>query len=466
MSRNLSIVITLVIGAAIWFCPNPSGVSPEAWHLFAVLIGTIAGFVLIPVPIGLVALVGLTICILTNVMSTGQALSGFANSLLWLIVMAFMFSRAFLKTGLGERLSLKILSLIGDSTLKVAYSMTISGSLLAAGIPSGTARAGGVIYPIIRSICSVLDSEPNKNPERAGRFLMQAYYQSEAFISYLFMTAMAGNVLVMQYAHDLAKTDITWAGWALAALLPGLVSILLVPLAVYFLVPPTLKKAPEAKEHAKKILAEKGPMTAKEIGLASIFIGSIALWMLGDFIGIGSTPVGLGAVSLMLAFDILSWDDIISEKGAWDTLVWMGVLVCMAGGLTERGFMVWLGAEMGQWFVGMNWVVVCILVVLFFNYTQYAFASSTAHLVALFGACLTVMLGAGCPPLLSILILAFVANTPACLTHYTCGFAPIYYNSGYFTLKVFWRVGFIMSWLHVAIVLIFGPAWWFILGLW
>ncbi len=57
MSRNLSIVITLVIGAAIWFCPNPSGVSPEAWHLFAVLIGTIAGFVLIPVPIGLVALV-------------------------------------------------------------------------------------------------------------------------------------------------------------------------------------------------------------------------------------------------------------------------------------------------------------------------------------------------------------------------------------------------------------------------
>lgn len=143
MSRNLSIVITLVIGAAIWFCPNPSGVSPEAWHLFAVLIGTIAGFVLIPVPIGLVALVGLTICILTNVMSTGQALSGFANSLLWLIVMAFMFSRAFLKTGLGERLSLKILSLIGDSTLKVAYSMTISGSLLAAGIPSGTARAGG-----------------------------------------------------------------------------------------------------------------------------------------------------------------------------------------------------------------------------------------------------------------------------------------------------------------------------------
>ncbi len=466
MNRSVSILVTLAIGAACWFCPIPDGVKPDAWHLLAILIGTIAGFILIPVKIGLVALVGLTISILTGVMSTGEALSGFSNSLLWLIVMAFMFSRAFIKTGLGERLSLKILSLIGDSTLKVAYSMTISGSLLAAGIPSGTARAGGVIYPIIRSMCSALDSEPDKNPERAGRYLIQAYYQSEAFISYLFMTAMAGNVLVMQYAHDLAKTDITWAGWAAAAFLPGIVSIILVPLVTYWVVPPTLKKAPEAKAHALEMLREMGPMSKKEIALTCIFVGSILLWMLGDFIGVGSTPVGLGAVCLMLLFDILNWDDVISESGAWDTLVWMGVLVCMAGGLTNREFMVWLGDAMGNWFTGMNWVLVCVLVVLFFNYTQYAFASSTAHLVALFGACLTVMLGAGCPPLLSILILAFVANTPACLTHYTCGFAPIYYNAGYFTLKEFWRIGFVMSWLHVAIVLLVGPAWWFILGLW
>ena len=466
MNRNISILATLAIGVVIWFLPMPEGVKPAAWHLLAILIGTIAGFILIPVPIGLVALGGLTICILTGVMSTGAALSGFSNGLLWLIVMAFMFSRAFIKTGLGERLSLKILSLIGDSTLKVAYSMTISGSLLAAGIPSGTARAGGVIYPIIRSICSALDSEPDKNPERAGKFLIQSYFQSEAFISYLFMTAMAGNVLVMQYAHDLAKMDITWAGWALAAFLPGIVSILLVPLVTYWLIPPTLKKAPEAKQHALHMLEKKGPMSKKETLLSIIFISAIVLWMLGDFTGIGSTPVAFIAVSLMLAFDILSWDDIISEKGAWDTLVWMGVLVCMAGALTERGFMVWLGAAMGSWFAGVNWVIVCILVVLFFNYTQYAFASSTAHLVALFGACLTVMLGAGCPPMLSILILAFVANTPACLTHYTCGFAPIFYNCGYYTLNEFWKTGFLMSWLHVGIVLIVGPAWWYVLGLW
>ena len=162
MKRSVGFLIALTVGVAIWLCPIPQGVDAGAWHILAIMVATIVGFIVVPAPIGLVALFGLTALILTKTLSPGQALSGFANSLLWLIVMAFMFSRAFLKTGLGERLSLKILSRIGDSTLKVAYGLTISGSLLAAGIPSGTARAGGVIYPIVRSMCTALDSEPDK----------------------------------------------------------------------------------------------------------------------------------------------------------------------------------------------------------------------------------------------------------------------------------------------------------------
>ena len=466
MKKNLGFLLTIAIGLVLWFLPIPQGVTPEAWHVLAVMVATIAGFIFIPLPIGYVAIFGITAAILFKVLPLKVALAGFSNSLLWLIVMAFMFSRAFLKTGLGERLSLKILSLIGDSTLKVAYGLTISGSILAAGIPSGTARAGGVIYPIVRSMCKALDSEPDKNPDRAGRFLIQSYFQSEAYISYLFMTAMAGNVLVMQYAKDLANLEMTWGGWALAALLPGLASIALVPLATYYLVPPTLKKTPEAKREAQRMLDALGPISAKEIILCAIFILSIALWMLGDYTGIGSTLVAFIAVCAMLYFQILTWDDVLGEKGAWDTLIWMGVLVCMAGALTEKGFMVWLGNGLGSIFVGAEWWIVALAIAVFFNYTQYAFASSTAHMVALYGACLTVMLGAGCPPLLSILMLAFIANTPACLTQYTCGFAPIYFNAGYFTNSEWWKIGFVMSWLHLSIVLVFGTIWWKVIGLW
>ena len=233
-----------------------------------------------------------------------------------------------------------------------------------------------------------------------------------------------------------------------------------------YLVPPELKQAPQAKREAQRMLDAMGPMKKEEMILATIFVTSIALWMLGDFTGIGSTLVGFLAVCSMLFFNILNWDDVLGERGAWDTLMWMGVLVCMAGALTQKGFMVWLGAQLGSMFSGMDWVIVTLIISVFFNYTQYAFASSTAHMVALYGACLTVMLGAGCPPMVAILLLAYIANTPACMTPYTCGFAPIYFNSGYFTSAEFWRIGFIMSWLHLAIVLVTGPLWWKIIGFW
>ena len=462
----LRFLIPLLIGAAIWFSPIPDGVKPEAWKILAVMTATIIGFIAVPVNIGCVAFIGLMATMLTGTLSPGAALKGFSNTLLWLIVTAFLYSRAFVKTGLGERISLWILSKIGDSSLKVAYGLTISGSLLAAGIPSGTARAGGVIYPILRAMCSALGSEPDKNPNRVGRFLIQSYFQSEAFISYLFLTAMAGNVLVMQYAQDLAGIQITWAGWAIGAFLPAIVSIALVPYATYLLVPPELKKAPEAKREARRMYEALGPVKTSEKLLFVIFCFSIVMWMLGDFTGIGSTLVALIAVSAMLLLGIITWDDVLGEKGAWNTLMWMGVLVCMAGALTDKGFMVWLGASMQGMFTGMNWVVVTFLVCLFFNYTQYGFASSTAHMVALYGVCLTVILAAGCPPMVAILLLAYIANTPACMTQYTGGFCPIFYGAGYFNIQEWWKIGFIMSWLHFAIVILVGPLWWKVVGLW
>ena len=358
-------LIPVIVGALIWFSPIPNGVSPDAWHILAMMTAIIVGFIAVPVNIGCVAFIGLMAVMLTGTLSPGAALKGFSNTLLWLIVTAFLFSRAFVKTGLGERISLWILSKIGDSSLKVAYGLTISGSLLAAGIPSGTARAGGVIYPILRSICSALGSEPDKNPDKIGRFLIQSYFQSEAFISYLFLTAMAGNVLVMQFAQDLAK-----GGWAVGAFLPAIVSIILVPYCTYLLVPPQLKKAPEAKAAAQRMYAALGPVKPQEKLLFGIFCFSIIMWMLGDFTGIGSTLVALIAVSAMLLMGILTWEDVLGESGAWNTLMWMGVLVCLASALTEKGFMVWLGNSMGAMFTGMNWMLVTFLVCLFFNYIR------------------------------------------------------------------------------------------------
>ncbi|MCF0253016.1 MAG: anion permease, partial [Duodenibacillus sp.] len=152
MSKSMrNWIIVLAIGAVLWFIPTPAGLKPEAWHLFAVFAATIAGFILQPVPMGAVAFLSLTFCAMTGILKTGQALMGFGNSTIWLIVCAFLLSRAFIKTGLGRRIAFLIIKAIGRSALSLGYSITLAELVISPAMPSATARGGGVFYPIVQS---------------------------------------------------------------------------------------------------------------------------------------------------------------------------------------------------------------------------------------------------------------------------------------------------------------------------
>ena len=97
----LCIAITLII---VWI-PAPEGVTPEAWHLLAIFIGTIAGLILEPLPMGAVAFIAIAVTALSKTVPYKAALSGFSNSTIWLIVSAFLFACGFIKTGLGKRIA-------------------------------------------------------------------------------------------------------------------------------------------------------------------------------------------------------------------------------------------------------------------------------------------------------------------------------------------------------------------------
>ncbi len=103
-----ALLITVIIGLIIWFIPAPEGVKPNAWHLLAIFLGTIFGIILKAASMGTMAMLGITLCAATQVLAPGDpvhavtnALSGFGNSTIWLIGLAFFIARGFIKTGLG-----------------------------------------------------------------------------------------------------------------------------------------------------------------------------------------------------------------------------------------------------------------------------------------------------------------------------------------------------------------------------
>lgn len=195
---------------------------------------------------------------------------------------------------------------------------------------------------------------------------------------------MAANPLIAKLAADTFNVQISWTLWALAAIVPGIVSIIVIPYLLYIIYPPEIKKYKEGKEIANLELAKMGRITYGEKVVVSVFIISLVLWATGSLTGINATTTAMIAVCALIAFNVITWDDVLSEKGGWDTLIWMGSLITFAGGLSKLGFVKWFATYAANSMSGISWVVAILILVLIYVYTHYFFASLTAHIAAMY----------------------------------------------------------------------------------
>jgi len=459
-------LIVLAVGAVIWFIPAPAGLKPEAWHLMAVFVTTILGFIVQPLPIGSIAFISVTFTALTGILKPAEALSGFSNSTIWLIVSAFLFAKGLIKTGLGRRIAYVLIRAMGDSTLKLGYTIALSDLIISPATPSNTARAGGVLFPIVKSLSLAFESEPGPSARRVGAYLMQTAYQANTVTSAMFMTSMAGNPLIAHLAAQTFNIEISWGLWALAAVVPGILSLLIVPYFLYKFYPPEITKTPEAKQLAAAELKQMGPMSRGEKIVACVFVGALLLWSTSQFTKLNATVIAMLAVSTMLVTKVLEWKDVLDEKGAWDTLIWMGALVGLAGYLSKLGFIPWFAQSVSGSIAGIPWMQAFVILLVVYMYAHYGFASLVAHITAMYVAFTSVAVAAGAPVYLVALAFAFMSNLCMSLTHYAAGPSPILFGSGYVPQGTWWKLGFAVSLINMIIWIGAGSLWWKVLGLW
>ncbi|HAT4998314.1 TPA: DASS family sodium-coupled anion symporter [Serratia marcescens] len=469
----------------IWFLiPVPEGVAPNAWQLLALFIGTIIAIIGKAMPIGAVSVIAIALVAVTGVTNPGKpgaalddALSGFSNQLIWLIGFSIMISLSLNKTGLGARIGYYFISLFGKKTLGIAYALTLAETTLAPVTPSNTARGGGIIHPIMKSIADSFGSKPELNTAgKIGRYLSLVNYNINPVTSAMFITATAPNPLIVSLiakgTHG--SFELSWSMWAVAALVPGLCSLIVMPLAIYLLYPPEVKSTPDAPRFAREKLQALGPVTLPEKITLGVFALLLVLWagipamIFGPALAVNPTTAALSGLAVLLATGVLSWEDVLKHKGAWDTVVWFSALVMMASFLGKLGLIGWLSQTVGNGIdrMGMSWVGGTILLTLIYLYSHYFFASTTAHVTAMFAAFFAAGIALGAPPALLGLILAFSSSLMMSLTHYGTGTAPIIFGSGYVTLGEWWKAGWVMSVVNLLIWIVIGGAWWKLLGYW
>lgn len=463
--KIISWLIILAVGGGIWLTPVPAGVDPTAWHLLAIFAATVLGLILEPIPMGAVAIGGITITALTGTLTIKDSLTGFSNDVIWLIVTAFFISRAFIKSGLGARIGFVFMRLLGKKTLSLSYGLLLTDLILAPAIPSNTARTGGIVFPLANSVADAYGSKVEEGTSgKLGSFLMTTVFHGTTITGAMFLTGMAANPLAAKLAADMG-VEITWGQWALAALVPGIIALILMPLFAYMLNKPSITSTPQAPQIAAKALADMGKMKLTEWVTLGTFIALIALWIGGPALGVSGTTAAMVGLIILVTANVLSWDDVLKEKGAWNTLVWFSALVMMATFLNKLGLITWFGTNIATNLSGLDWPVALFSLVLIYFYIHYAFASATAHVAALYSVFLAVAIQLGAPGLLAALIFGFTSNLYACGTHYGTGPAPILFGAGHVSLPKWWSVGFAMGLLQIAIWTLVGGIWWKVIGL-
>ncbi len=464
--RLLKWAAVLGSAAVVLLAPVPAGITPQSWRLLAIFVATIVGSIVRPLPGGAIVLLGVTAIMLTGTLPPAQALGGYADPIVWLVLAAFFISRGMIKTGLGRRIALLFVRAIGRHSLGLGYSLIATDMVLATIIPSNGARSGGIILPIAKSIAETYDSRPGPTARRLGAFLAALLYQSDVVICAMFLTGQASNVLIAKFALETTGIELSYARWLVAAIVPGLISLAVVPPLIYKLFPPEIKHTPAAADFAERELSALGKTSRPEKLMLFVFLLVAALWMTTAFHGINYAVVAMSGICVLLLTGVLDWEDLIAERGAWDVFIWYGGLVRMAEALGETGLTKRFAESSAAFTVGWHWAAALAALLLVYFYAHYGFASITAHVSAMYIPFLVVIIAAGAPAALTVLSLAYFSNLSASLTHYGTTPAPIWFGLGYVKQRTWWWIGLVVSMTTILIWTVFGFVWWKILGWW
>ncbi|MCU0974563.1 MAG: anion permease [Burkholderiales bacterium] len=447
-----------VLAVGIWFAPVPVGLTPPAWHLFAIFAAAIVSVLLGALPLLTSSMIAVGAVVLTGTITPAQAYSGFANASVLLVVVAFIVAQAVVKSGLGRRISLFMVSHFGGSSLGLAYSIVLTDAAIAPAFPSNTAR-GGVLFPIVLSVSKGAGSDPaDAEGRRLGGYLMFCAMASLAVSSALWMTATSANPVGVQIVQKFGL-EIGFGSWLLASCMPSLVAIGMLPLLVAKLFPPRVGATPEAPAAARKALAAMGTMSREERITAVVLAFMVAGWVFADALKINVTSIAFMGFGVLLVAGVLSLEDIDKQGDTLATFLWLAVLFALSGQLNELGFMGYVGERLARRLGGLSWPVTYVTLIVLYVGIHYLFVSQTSQVLALLGVFLDVGIRGGVPAPLMAFGLLFASSYFSVITPQGGSQNIIFAASGYLTQRELYRLGLLTTLAFLAVFLLVGTPW-------
>lgn len=353
----LAVALYLVL---VYLLPTPSGLSPEGKKALAFMASAVLLWVTEVIPVGVSAMLLALLLPLLKIVPTSTAMQNFMIPTVIFVFSAFVIAIAFMKTGLGERLSLSVSGIFGNRSDRVVLSFMVATSAIStvlADIPTAVMMAG-IAYPLlVANGC-----EPGKS--NFGKAIMLGISVASSIGGVGTPAGSGMNVLALSLLRTNAKMEVSFLQWS-AIGIP--VAIVLTFIAWWILVKvyPSEFETVKGLDDLKSRRAALGALTSKEKMFAAIFSVTLLLWFTQTWnkLDLPTVAVLTAAAFFLPGINLLSWDDVKGKIG-WDVLLLIGSANALAytltvtkgsiwlansllGGMTSVGVVVLLGAVIG-----------------------------------------------------------------------------------------------------------------------
>jgi len=394
------------------------------------------------------------------------ALSGFSDPINWLVFFAYQIGKCIEKTGLGKRVSYIILKYFGTSLMGIGYAIFVIELILAPFIPSNVARGGCIVLPIVNSIIENI-SQNYRVSSKVSDFLYLCGNHANLIISSIYLTGSASNpVLISKVTSTFgSEYDLSFLKWFIGAIVPAIIIIVIVPQAISKYLGQGNMDLEQTKSYSDRMLRQMKDMSRNEKFLCLVFALCLFLWITTGITGIDTTLVTFIGVLSLIVLNVISWDDVLNNKKAWDTFFWLGGMIVMANQLSEVGISSLIGKYIAAIVESIPiFPIQVVLLFVFYFLSMFFFSSMTGHVIALAGPFMNAAEKLAIPKGLTVAFLAYYTLLCACLTHYSCGTSVMYYSQSRMKTKQFITIGLLVGVIDITIYSIIGSFWWKILG--
>lgn len=439
--------------ALIFLLPDDIGLSPAGKKAIAVMFFMVLWWISGICSILTTSFLGIALLLILKVASIKVVFSGFSDSTVVFLVFGFAMASAITKTGLGKRIAYAIMARTRPRYGSILVTFVVISTLLAAIVPSGTARTvlmgtlGMMLLPVFGQ------SEEKKSNIGRGIFTLLGLTSYAGSSAYL--TGGAGIILTVGLLQK-AGYSITYLQWLIIAFPAVLIGSVILALITPRLFKPEVSVVDEQSfKEFQSELTSLGPMSANEKKTAVIMGIVLFLWVIGDFIKLNFIIVGVaGAVALMFPFVNAIDDDDFNKRIAWDAIYFIGVCMTLGSVLTETKVTEFLATAINPLMASSSLTVFCLKIWLIATIIHFILPSS----LPAFATCLPITIASAQVQNYSVIIpvAVFVISYSGIAMVYQQAHAAIAYGFKQFDAVDFYKPGLclLLIWLVMTPIIV------------